>query len=170
MCNPSPTLKLFTSRPDLVSVLLSAEGDLHPMCISRSFPSQESRPYRFGNREGRVIAPYPSRRVGHGQVQLRDGECFPVNFGPFGPPPPQPVHDAAGHLSRWGLLITAALFLARFWCSQSRRSPGQAHLPDIGFPMETTSPGAHRPAGLWPVAVSLHHALSVDRPARGLYR
>ena len=103
------------SRPDLVSVLLSAEGELHPMCISRSFPSQESRPYRFGNREGRVIAPYPSRRVGHGQVQLRDGECFPVNFGPFGPPPPQPVHDAAGRLSRWGLLVSAA-FVPR-WAS-----------------------------------------------------
>ena len=101
------------TRPDLVSVLLSAEGDLHPMCISRSFPSRGSRPYQFDGREGRVMAPYPTRRADTGPAQLRDGECFPVNFGPFGPPPPQPIHDAAACLSCWGLLATAA-FLPRW--------------------------------------------------------
>ena len=101
------------SRPDLVPVLLSAEGELHPMCISRSFPGRGSRPYQFDGREGRVIAPYPTRRIEAGPVQLRDGECFPVNFGPFGPPPPQPVHDAADCLSCWGLLATVA-FLPRW--------------------------------------------------------
>ena len=97
------------TRPDLVSVLLSAEGELHPMCISRSFPCRGSRPYRFGEREGRVIAPYPTRHIGTGSAQLRDGECLPVNFGPFGPPPPQPVHDSAAHLSCWGWLVAAVL-------------------------------------------------------------
>ena len=101
------------SRPDLVSVLLAADDGLHPMCVSRSFPSRSSRPYRFGNREGRVMAPYPTRRVTSGPAQLRDGECLPVNFGPFGPPPPQPAHDAA-HPSASGSMPAAVVLFSRW--------------------------------------------------------
>ena len=91
------------ARPDLTSILLIAEGEAHPMCIPRAFPGRSSRTFHFGDREGRVVAPYPCRRQADGPIQLRDGECLPVNFGPFGPPPPQPAHDSASGRSIWGL-------------------------------------------------------------------
>ena len=100
-------------RQDLTSILLLAEGEPHPMCVPRTFPSRGSRKFRFGNREGRVVAPFPSRRISQGPLQLRDGDCLPVNFGPFGPPPPEPARSFGHHRTFWGL-VSVGLVLPRW--------------------------------------------------------
>ena len=97
------------ARQDLAAVVLQENGQLHPRCISRLFPAQGSGTARINGRDGRVVTPYPCRRVQQGQIHIRDGNCLPVNFGPYGPPPPQPAHSSTVRHSLWGLACASLL-------------------------------------------------------------
>ncbi|CAE7907347.1 unnamed protein product [Symbiodinium necroappetens] len=112
------------ANADLAAVILQAEGNLHPRCVQRTLPQGGTGAVTINGRAGRVIAPYSARSVDW-PASLRDGDCLNVNFGPYGPPPPQPVHDAAHRQSpitvlgaglllssRWGFLFGAPFLLA----------------------------------------------------------
>ena len=87
------------ANPDLAAVLLQGEGGLQPVCIARGFPNSHFGRVRFQDRQGQLVAPYPTARRFHLPVQVRDGDCLRVNFGPFGPPRPEPVHSWAHRCS-----------------------------------------------------------------------
>ena len=103
------------ANADLAAVVLQAEGALHPRCVQRTLPLGGTGAVTINGRAGRVQAPY-STRPGHGPVSLRDGDCLPVNFGPYGPPPPQPVHSAA-HMPRSLSLFCLGLAFSGNWRS-----------------------------------------------------
>ena len=81
--------------PQLKSVILCADGGLHARCVNRDFPRSGSGAVDIAGRAGRVIAPYLTRQRRQGGALLRDGDCLPVSFGPYGPPPPQPASRSA---------------------------------------------------------------------------
>ena len=90
----------------LVAVVLQTADELHPRCVPRSLSHEGTGAVTINGRAGRVRAPYPARAHHQRTATLGDGDCLPVNFGPYGPPPPQPVHDSA---SRLGVLPTLSV-------------------------------------------------------------
>ena len=143
---------------DLVAVLLRTASSVEPRCLARSLPVAQYHSITINGRAGRLRLPYQVRRGGTKLVHLRDGDCVHADVGPWGPPPPEPVHSATFRTCQpalpafslfWLLSGRSGLFMlgahamleaASIWeylqiaSFPWRRDPSQATLRQVGGP------------------------------------
>ena len=94
---------------DLVAVLLRTASSVEPRCLARSLPVAQYHSISINGRAGRLRLPYQVRRGGNQIVHLRDGDCVHADVGPWGPPPPEPVHSATFRTCQPALLAFSLL-------------------------------------------------------------
>ena len=102
--------------PTLVSVLFRAGHELIPSCIGRVTYGSPYCRLSVGGRQARMREPYPVCRGRDGAARLRDGDCVHADLGPYGPPPPEPLHS---HSHRFALSAWAAGILLSLHTTES---------------------------------------------------
>ena len=97
--------------PGLVAVLFRAGRELVPSCIGRTVYGHPYCRLDVHGRAARLREPYPIARGREGSSRLRDGDCLHADVGPYGPPPPEPVHSQSPQRCRFPFLLLAAVAL-----------------------------------------------------------